>query len=409
MTPSIELLIIGNEILSGRTIDRNASFLIHRLAEAGFSARHITVVGDDMTDLVRAFRIAAGRADIVLATGGLGPTSDDLTVEAASGAFGRNLVLDEGVLLAIEELFRRRKRFMSESNRRQAMLPEGATAIPNPLGTAPGIRMNSGDAVVYLMPGVPAEMQAIFSESVLPEIARSFEPEQVETANVRVTGMSESELYDTIRLLPGAREAFAFYPNPEGILVRIRTGKDAPMGASALRDEAARLLGGRVYSTNDESLEQVVGRLLKERRKKVGVAESCTGGLVAHRLTNIPGASDYFLCGVIAYSNESKHEVLGVDPALIARYGAVSAEVAAAMAEGVRRISGADIGISTTGIAGPGGGSVEKPIGLMFAGYSAEEGKETKKLHFAEERIINKHRMSQAVLDILRIHLENEL
>jgi nicotinamide-nucleotide amidase len=408
MTPSIELLIIGNEILSGRTIDRNASFLIHRLAEAGFSARHITVVGDDMTDLVRAFRIAEGRADIVLATGGLGPTSDDLTVEAASRAFGRNLVLDEGVLRAIEELFRRRKRFMSDSNRRQAMLPEGATAIPNPLGTAPGIRMNSGGTVVYLMPGVPGEMQAIFSESVLPEITRSFEPEQVETASIRVTGMSESELYDTIRRLPGAREAFAFYPNPEGILVRIRTGKDAPMGASALRDDAKSLLGERVYSTNDESLEQVVGRLLKERRKKVGVAESCTGGLIAHRLTNIPGSSDYFLCGVIAYSNESKQEVLGVDPALIARYGAVSAEVAAAMAEGVRRISGADIGISTTGIAGPGGGSIEKPIGLMFAGYSAKEGKETKKLHFAEERIINKHRMSQAVLDILRIHLESD-
>jgi nicotinamide-nucleotide amidase len=258
------------------------------------------------------------------------------------------------------------------------------------------------------MPGVPAEMQAVFSGSVLPEIARSFEPETVETATVRVTGISESELYDTIRHLPGAREAFAYYPNPEGILVRIRTVKDSPMGASALRDEVTRLLGEKVYSTTDESLEQVVGRLIREHRMTVGIAESCTGGLVAHRLTNIPGSSEYFRCGVIAYSNESKQKVLGDDSALIAKHGAVSAEVAAAMAEGIRKISGADIGISTTGIAGPGGGSAEKPVGLMFAGFAVDRGTQIKKLHFAEERIINKHRMSQAVLDILRIHMESD-
>ena len=408
MTPRIELLIIGDEILSGRTTDRNASFMTDRLAGAGFTVRHISVVGDDMDDLVRALRIAAERADIVLATGGLGPTSDDMTVEAAAGAFGRPLALDEDVLRNIEDLFRRRKRFMSESNRRQAMLPEGAAALPNTLGTAPGIRMEYGKTVLYFMPGVPAEMQAIFTVSVLPEIARSFEPEPVETASVRVTGISESELYDTVCHLPGSREAFAYYPNPEGILLRIRTGRNAPMGASGLLGEVTRLLGRKVYSTGDESLEQVVGRLLIKRGMTLGIAESCTGGLVAHRLTNIPGASEYFLCGAVAYSNESKRDVLGVAPALIARHGAVSAEVAASMAEGIRRISGADIGLSTTGIAGPGGGSAEKPVGLMYAGYALEGGTRTKTLHFAEERIINKQRMSQAVLDILRIQLEND-
>ena len=409
MTPSIELLIIGNEILSGRTIDRNASFMIDRLGDAGFPVRHISVVGDDRDDLVRAFRIAAGRSRIVLATGGLGPTSDDLTAEAAAAAFGTTLVLDETVMRTIEELFRRRRRFMSESNRRQAMLPSGASALPNPLGTAPGIRIESGGTVIYLMPGVPVEMQAIFTGSVLPQIIRSHEPEPVVAASVRVTGISESELYDTIRHLPGAREAFAYYPNPEGILIRIRTGPDAPLDAPALRDEVVRLLGRKVYATGDESLEQVVGRLLVERGLTVAAAESCTGGLVAHRLTSVPGSSGYFLCGVVAYSNESKRELLGVDTALIAAHGAVSAETAAAMAEGVRIRAGASIGLSTTGIAGPGGGTPEKPVGLMFAVYASERGSETKTLHFAEERSINTHRMSQAVLDILRIHLETDM
>jgi nicotinamide-nucleotide amidase len=243
---------------------------------------------------------------------------------------------------------------------------------------------------------------------VLPEIVRTRTTEPVETAAVRATGISESELYDSIRGLPGAMEAFAYYPNPEGILIRIRTAPGAPLGAAALRDEAVRILGPRVYSTGDETLEQVVAKLLTERRLTLAAAESCTGGLVAHRLTNVPGSSEYFLCEVTAYSNESKVEMLGVDPALIAAHGAVSAEVASAMAEGIRARTGADIGISTTGIAGPGGGSPEKPVGLMFAGYASGSGSQTKRLHFMEERIINKQRMAQAILDIVRIHLQND-
>jgi nicotinamide-nucleotide amidase len=230
----------------------------------------------------------------------------------------------------------------------------------------------------------------------------------VEVETVRATGISESELYDRIKHLPGAREAFAFYPNPEGILVRIQTGNNAPMGARALLDEVVRALGEVVYSTSGESLEEVEGKLLTERGVTLGVAESCTGGLISHRITNIPGSSAYFLCGVVSYSNESKRDVLGVDAELIARHGAVSAEVAASMAEGVRRIAGADIGISTTGVAGPGGGSASKPVGLMYTGYATKSGVSTKRLHFVEDRIINKNRMSQAVLDILRLHLERD-
>lgn len=408
MAPVIEILIVGNEILSGRVVDRNSAYMIDGLSGAGFSVRFISTVGDSMSDLAGAFRAAAGRADVVLATGGLGPTSDDMTVAAAAKAFGKELVFDDGVFRKIEDLFRRRKMFMSESNRSQAMIPEGSAALDNPRGTAPGVRLEQDGKLIYLMPGVPVEMRAIFDCGVLPELIARFEPERVETETVHVTGISESELFDRIRHIPGAEESFAYYPNPEGIMVRIQTGKDSPLNARTLRDEVIGALGERVYSTNGESLEQVVGRLLTERKLTVGIAESCTGGLVSHRITNIPGSSAYFSCGVVAYSNESKTRILGVDPSLIARHGAVSGEVAAAMAEGVRRICGADIGISTTGIAGPGGGSAEKPVGLMYAGFSSAGITETKRLHFFMDRIINKSRMAQALLDILRIHLERD-
>ena len=408
MTPDIEILIVGNEILSGRTIDKNSIYLVNSLAGKGFPVRFISVAGDVMIDLVGALHIAHGRADVVLVTGGLGPTSDDITVEAAAEAFGRKLVFDEGVFRKIEELFRRRRRFMSDSNRKQAYIPEGAAPIRNPVGTAPGIRLESGGKRVYLMPGVPSEMRTMFETAILPEITASFESAHIETAVVQVTGISESELFDKVKHLPGAKDYLAFYPGPEGITVSIRTPGGAPLVALALQAGITEILGDVVFSTAGEPLEQVVGKLLVERKLTLGIAESCTGGLIAHRITNIPGSSDYFLCGVVTYSNESKQGVLGIDEHLIRTYGAVSAETAGAMADGIRRLSGADIGISTTGIAGPGGGSGEKPVGLMFAGYSTALRTETQKLQFVEDRVINKSRMSQAVLDILRLHLKRD-
>jgi len=406
MNPSIEILIIGNEILSGRTIDRNSHYMVAELGKAGFPVKFISVAGDDLEDLARMFHTASGRAEIILATGGLGPTSDDITLEAAARAFGREMRLNEGVLANITEIFRRRNRFMSDSNRRQALIPEGGIPIENSIGTAPGVRLDINGRRFYFMPGVPGEMQFMFNRHIIPELTASFEPEPFETETVHATGISESELYDRIRHLPGARESFAYYPNPEGIVLSIRTGKDAPMSARELRDSVAGILGDRVYSVRGESLELVVARMLQERKLTLGAAESCTGGLLAHRLTNIPGSSAYFLCGVVTYSNESKERILGIDPGIIAAHGAVSAETAAAMAEGIRRISGSDVGISTTGIAGPGGAAPDKPVGLMYSGYADARKTETKKLLFAEDRIINKSRMAQAALDMLRHHLE---
>jgi len=409
MTPVIEILVVGNEILSGRTQDRNAVHIVESLMKEGFPVSYISIVGDTEPDLTGAFQTAVKRADIVLASGGLGPTSDDITVQALAEAFGCQLILDEEVLSNITDLFRRRDRFMSESNKKQAYLPSGAVALENTLGTAPGILFERNGCSVYLMPGVPKELQTMFDLTVLPHIIDSHEPLKTETASVKVSGISESELYDRIVHLPGAVKAFSYYPGFDGIEIKISTCEDAPMDASLLRDEIVNILGNLVYSSQGESLEQIIGKMLIESGTTIGVAESCTGGLIANRLTNTPGSSAYMLAGVVAYSNDSKHEILGVDTSLIESHGAVSAEVAEAMARGIRKITGAQIGLSTTGIAGPGGGSPEKPVGLMYTGISSNQGNQTKKLQFVEDRLINKGRMSQAVLDLLRLHLKKRL
>ncbi len=402
MSPTIEILIIGDEILAGKTVDANAPYMRDRLIMAGFHVDFITVSGDSVESISGAAKNAVNRADIVLVSGGLGPTSDDITVESVAGALDCPLELNEDVLADIVELFKRRGRDMSESNKKQAMIPKGAKVLDNPHGTAPGIRFEAENTIFYFMPGVPREMQTIFDESILPDIREDFTPARIETATVSINGISESELYDRIKHLPGAREALAFYPKYSGIEIRIKTGENAPATAEELKQEIVATFGSRVFSTSGETLEKVVGDLMAVKGLTVAVAESCTGGLISSRLTDIPGSSAYLLLGAVTYSNESKTAVLGVDPALIKQHGAVSGPVAAAMAEGVRKAAEADIGLSTTGIAGPGGATKEKPLGLMYTAVSDKHGTETKKLQFAEDRRINKSRMSQAVLDILR-------
>ena len=386
--------------------DRNAQFFVDELAKRGFSAGFIGIVGDVPEGIGKAVNVSVQRADVVIMTGGLGPTSDDLTVQSVADAFGLSLVLDESVVNKIEELFRRRNRFMSESNLKQAMVPDGAEVLENENGTAPGILIRRGETMVFLLPGVPLEAKNMFLNSVLPLIVSNFKSETVEYASVRVTGITESEVYDAVKNIPGAADAIKYYPSPEGIELKIITGSGSEFNAGDIRNEITGILGDKVYSIESENLQAVVGRLLKEKNITVAVAESCTGGLIADRLTDIPGSSDYFLCGVVTYSNKSKIAFLGVDGEAIKAHGAVSSEVAAMMAEGVRKISGADIGLSATGIAGPGGATMEKPVGLMYAGISTKDGTQTKKLQFVEDRIINKKRMSQAVLDMARIYLK---
>lgn len=411
--PVIEILVVGNEILSGRTVDTNSAAIRDMLTGAGYRVAFIGVVGDSRAGIARSLHHAAARSDIVIVTGGLGPTSDDMTMDAVRDAFSVDLVEDSRVIGWIEARFRRFGRPMSDSNRKQALIPRGAEAIENPAGTAPGVRLvltadmpsGGGAPELYFLPGVPVEARMLFETEVLPRIAARFPPPERDTAVVKVAGISESALYDRLRSLPGAEEMLSYYPGYDGIEVGIDAGADAPVTAAGMRDAIVALLGDHVYATDRRGIEKVVADLLTDRRRTVAVAESCTGGLIADRLTDVPGSSEYFLQGVVAYANEAKTGTLGVDSALIREHGAVSEPVAAAMAEGVRRLAGADIGLSTTGIAGPGGGSPEKPVGLMFAGIATADGVETKRLQFPGDRRINKQRMSAAVLGMLRLHL----
>ncbi|MFC1511769.1 competence/damage-inducible protein A [Candidatus Latescibacterota bacterium] len=403
--PVIEIVAVGDEILEDPGRDSNSRHIIDVLARAGFSVTLLTVVGDSADGIARALTGALKRADVVLVTGGLGPTPDDRTIEAAAAAFGLPLVLDEETFRHIEAVFRRRKRHMSDSNRKQAMLPEGAVALTNPLGTAPGVYLTVGDTRFYFLPGVPSEMAAMLKGEVLPRLLERFTPTPILTATIQISGISESGLFDRIRDIPGVIEAARFYPTPLGVTIRIVSPAESDIRPDSLASAIAGRLGPFVYSTSEQTLEEVIGALLIREGKTIAVAESCTGGFIADRLTNVPGSSRYFLLGVVSYSNESKHRVLEVKNALIETHGAVSSPVAEAMAEGVRRITGADIGVATTGIAGPGGGSRHKPVGRMYASLAHSGGTITKQLQFGEERRINKERMSQSVLDMVRYHL----
>lgn len=405
--PVIEILIVGDEILSDPVREKNAQYIADSLHTAGFEIDFISISGDNFRNLSNTIRHSSERADIVFVTGGLGPTSDDVTVEVFAETFGLKLVLDEISMDRIVAIFKRRKKIMSESNRKQAMIPEGSSALENSMGTAPGVFTHTGNTDFYFMPGVPREMEKIFEDSVLPQIIAEYECEHKDVEILRLTGITESELYGKIGNIPGAKDAVGYYPGLEGITVKIITDEKSQSSAAVIRDKIIETVGEFVFSADGKSLEQVVGDMLRAKGLTVAVAESCTGGKITNRLIKIPGASDYVLFGVTAYSNESKQKVLGVDRELIRTYGAVSAEVAGAMSQGMRKITGADIGISTTGIAGPGGGSVEKPVGLMYTGITTEKGTETKKLQFVEDRLINMSIMSQGVLNNLRCVLIN--
>jgi nicotinamide-nucleotide amidase len=391
-----EILTIGDEILRGEIVDSNKTFLSERLLHHDVECRFQTSVADDPADMVDAFRRAVSRADVVLVSGGLGPTRDDLTVEVLARTFGRGLVLDEASLETIREFFRRVGRDMAENNAKQAWFPRDAEVLANPIGTAPGCALplgpdetGAGEAIVFCMPGVPRELYRMMDEQVLPRIARwragrgqaeaGRSPVVVRAAVIRTFGVGESsldaELKDIARI-EGVQLGFrtSFPDNALRPLARAATAEEAEAKVRALTREIRLRLGSIVYSETDETLEVVLGRLLAERGKTIAVAESCTGGLMAEKLTRVPGSSAYFLGGVVAYSDAAKTELLGVPAALIAAHGAVSNEVAVAMAEGARERFGADYGVSTTGISGPDGGSAEKPVGLVSVAIAWQQG-----------------------------------
>jgi nicotinamide-nucleotide amidase len=387
------VIAVGTEITEGRIPNSNAALISRRLLAAGVETVLHVAVPDDLALIERALRDAAAQADVLIVTGGLGPTLDDITREAAARLAGVGLETDPAALERIEKIFAALGRPMRENNRRQAERPAGAESIPNDLGTAPGFRMKLAGADAFFLPGVPHEMEAMLERSVLPALeARFLGGGAVEVRRLNCFGLSESEI-DHV-LAPLFREGdieLAFNIDDAAVQIYLTCrGAPAREAARARLDEAAArvrsALGASVFSEGPVGLEEALASLLRERRLTIGLAESCTGGLATARLARVPGVSEALRGAVVAYSNEAKIRLLGVPEALIAACGAVSREVALAMAEGARRALAADVGVAITGIAGPTGGTPEKPVGLVHIAVALGETTRERELRFFGER-----------------------
>ncbi len=413
-----DIVIIGDEILLGIIHDTNSVFLSRRLTEFGITVRRITKVGDSTDAIAAALESACKQSDLVICCGGLGPTHDDKTRHAIAQLLETPLECDDRALIEILDMYRRINRPMSESNRIQAMIPKGTVYLSNPVGTAPGIRFKHDKAEAFALQGIPREMEALFDLHVVPWIRDWNLTAVTMFRTIRTANVPESVLYEKTKdLIDEYNDLFdvAFLPKiTRGVDIRL-TMKERPSATDVFEEPMIRWqdrinaeFHNAVYGLDDERMEDAAARLLFETRKTIAVAESCTGGLLANRLTNVPGSSRYFMYGAVTYSNESKTALCGVPEELIRRHGAVSAEVAVAMAEGIRKYAGTDIGISVTGIAGPDGGTDEKPVGLVYIGLSAGEKTAIHQpfnLLVPLDRLSFKKRTTQFALDVLRKYL----
>lgn len=404
------ILTIGNEVLYGQILDGNAAFLGRELQALGYRICWRQTVGDRSRDIKEAVRSGLARCDLVLCSGGLGPTSDDLTRPAVAGLFGAKLRLNPDILARIRQRFAGRGLEMPRCNRRQAMVPEGAIPLENPQGTAPGLLFQRASRIVVLLPGVPRELEAIWQESLRPMlVGKSGAWTAVET--LRTFGLAESALAERLKPLEEELPAgsLAYLPSYRGVDLRLTChGRSQALARTGCRKAARkihRILGDRVYAMGQDTMEQVVGRLLASKRWNIFIAESCTGGLIADRLTDVPGSSDYLIGGVVAYSNRLKAKLLGVRPATIKRYGAVSRQTALEMARGGRRRYGCDLCLAATGIAGPGGSVPDKPVGLVFLAVSGHYGDIVFERRFLGSRRIVKEWAAQSGLDLVRRYL----
>jgi nicotinamide-nucleotide amidase len=409
------LLAIGEEILAGDIVDSNSAEISRRLAEVGIRTVGVRCVGDVEREIVAALAEATADADLVIATGGLGPTRDDLTRDALARLLGVELIEDAAALRAIEAMFERIQRPMSSSNRVQALVPRGASALPNRRGTAPGLFARRGRAAVFLLPGPPYEMRGILEDEVLPRLAAlGLRSEGVLREKIRIHGLPESVLGERIAEFMGAdRDPYVGVTVSGGVLtVSIQArSRDADVEARVAEIAAAveARLGKHVFGRGDESLEAALLGALVARGLTVATAESCTGGRIAAALTRLDGASQAVLGGIVAYSNAVKSELLGVDPAQITAHGAVSTEVAAAMASGVAKRLGVDLGIAVTGIAGPSGGSDEKPVGTVCFGVCFGGRTFVRRAVFGGDREAVQVRATRTALDLGRLAVQGSL
>jgi len=405
-----EIIAVGSEMLTPDKIDTNSLFLTEELNKLGIEIVRKTVVGDDRALLLEAFRDAVNRVPLTIASGGLGPTEDDLTRETVAELLGRRLVRNDAIVRAIEARFRSFGRVMPDTNIRQAMVPEGAEPLDNPRGTAPGLWLEDRDRAIALLPGPPRELKPMFREQVMPRLRRRISSVRMYHRELRVTGLGESHV-DSL-----AGPIYTRYPevqttvlaSPGEVQIHLRVWTADSAHADALFADIERgldlALTDRIFSRDSSPLEEVVAQELLKQNATIASAESCTGGLFAERLTTIAGSSAYFLGGVVCYSNEMKTAWADVPPEMIATKGAVSAEVAIALADGIRRRVGSTLGIGITGIAGPGGGSEEKPVGTVHIALASATGMRDRALRFPGDREMIRMQASQAALDMVRVH-----
>jgi nicotinamide-nucleotide amidase len=408
----IEILAVGSELLTPYHLDTNSLFLTRHLNQLGMRVSFKTVVGDKEEELASCIRTASERSDLILIMGGLGPTQDDRTREALAAALGKRLIFRESLWEQIQDRFRKRGISISEVNRKQAFVIEGSVPLENPNGTAPGAWLVSGGKTYVLLPGPPREIQPMFLSRVLPRLQEKREGFQVRKA-LKIAGLTESKTEDLISdLYPGIMPDIdlTVLASPGQIEIHLTafsnlSGEDAEEKLTRPVEAISERLGENIFTLADEELEDVIGKLLRENRYTLATAESCTGGLLGHRITNVPGSSAYFLEGVQVYSNQAKIRLLDVPASLLEEHGAVSPQVASAMAENVRRISGATFGLGITGIAGPEGGTEEKPVGLVYISLAGMGDTQIEKNLFLGARESVKQRSAQKALDMLRRRL----
>ncbi|GGG43471.1 competence/damage-inducible protein A [Hymenobacter glacieicola] len=409
LIPDVEIMTIGDELLYGQVIDTNSAFMGQELGKLGLRVRQITSVSDRADEIVAALDQARQRAQVVLMTGGLGPTKDDLTKHVLARYFNSELVLHAPTLEHVEGIFRRFNRPMLEVNRQQALVPAACQVLFNEVGTAPGMWFEDQGTVFVSMPGVPHEMKYLMTHEVLPRLQQHFQTPAIEHVVVQTVGLGESFLAQQIEQWEAAlppNVKLAYLPYLGGVRLRL-TGHDDGQPNLRARMEALlpalrELLGEHIFAIGEIKLEEAVGQLLQERGLTVGTAESCTGGLLAHRLTSIPGSSRYFQGSVIAYSNDIKMRELGVKPATLAAHGAVSEATVAEMAEGLRRQLGVDVALATSGIAGPDGGTPDKPVGTICIAYADAHRTVTRQISFNRGRQLNVEYTTTMALNMLR-------
>ena len=407
-----EIISIGTEILLGQILNTNQQWLSRQLAALGIDVYYHSTVGDNPQRLIQAIRQGLERSDIVITTGGLGPTVDDITLDAIARALSRKLVFDQGILKQIRSHFGKQCANMPKENIRQAHVPEGAIILKNEVGTAPGFIIEEDLKTFIALPGPPRELNPMFENFAAPYIKKKIKSAwTIKTRTVNITGLPESavdsKVKDILHSPPPVTVGIFAYPSliELKITAKAKNEKEAKILIDKMDKKISARLKDYIFGRDEETLESVVGNLLRRSRKTLAIAESCTGGLISNRITDVPGSSKYFKMGAIAYSNEVKVSELKVTPGSLKKYGAVSKRVATQMAKNIREIASADYGLGVTGIAGPSGGTRSKPVGLVYIALATPKNTVCHKFNFTGERKIIKFKTSQAALDMLRVSL----